>query len=75
MPRPKPTASRVEIAEHQARAKYLRARLIPNTRLAISDAALYPTKGSAGLRAAAEKALEVEIEASLALAELLKGKS
>lgn len=55
----------VEVIEEQARAKYLRIRQLPGTDYVITDAALYPTKGSAGLRAAAEKALTVELEASL----------
>lgn len=53
-------------AEEQARAKYLDARLIRGSELAISDLGLYPVKGSAELRAAADKALEVELEASVA---------
>lgn len=59
--------------ESRARAKYLCARLLPGTTYAISDAGLYRSKSSADLRAAADRALEIELEASVALAELLKG--
>jgi len=51
--------------EQRARAKYLRARQLPGTNYVLTDAALYPLMGSAGLRAAADKALEVEMEASI----------
>jgi hypothetical protein len=54
----------VDPIEEQARAKYLRIRNIPGTNYVLTDAALYPTQGSAGLRAAADKALAIELEAS-----------
>lgn len=55
----------VDATEEQARAKYLRARQLPGTNLVITDAGLYPVRGSAGLRSAADKALRVEMEASI----------
>lgn len=59
----------VDVVDEQARAKYLDARLIRGSDLAISDLGLYPVAGSAGLRAAADKALKVELEASVANAD------
>ncbi len=53
--------------EARARARYLQARLLPGTYWILTDAALYRRvpHGSDGLRAAADKALEVELEASI----------
>jgi hypothetical protein len=51
--------------EERARAKYLRMRQLPGTNYVLTDAGLYPTRGSAGLRAASDKALAVELEASI----------
>ena len=51
--------------EEKAQVRYLLTRRLPGTNLVITDAGLYPTRGSAKLRAAADKALEAELEASL----------
>ena len=53
--------------EARARAKYLEARQLPGTYWILTDAALYRRQphGSDGLRAAADAALAVELEASI----------
>lgn len=57
--------------EERARARYLKQRLVRGTEkgrtaLVVSDFGLYGgAKGSAGLRAAADAALAVEIEGSI----------
>lgn len=56
-----------DLAEEQARAKYLRAREIGGSHYVVTDAlyrAPFP-QGSADLRAAAEKALVAELEKSI----------
>ena len=47
------------------RAKYLDCRAIRGSDFVVTDLALYPVSTSAELRAAADKALEAELEASL----------
>lgn len=51
--------------EQTARAKYLRIRAIGGSDYVVTDFGLYRTKDSATLRAEADTALVVEIEASL----------
>ncbi len=63
MARRKPV--RIEQVEAQARAKYLLMRQLPGTEYVLTDAGMYPTRGSAGLRKAADLALEAELAASL----------
>lgn len=61
------TGSRVEQIdphEQMCRAKYLRMRQLPGTNIVVTDLGLYPIRGSAGLRAAADVALVAELEAS-----------
>lgn len=52
--------------EERARAKYLLARRIGDSDYLVTDAIYWApfAQGSAGLRAAADRALEVELEAS-----------
>lgn len=56
-----------ESHEERAHARYLRERRIPHTEFVLTDFGRYPTKGSDGMRAAADAALLVELEASLEL--------
>jgi hypothetical protein len=55
--------------EEKARARYLLERRIPGTNLLVTDAGRWPPRTSAELRAASDRALEVELEASVAMAE------
>jgi hypothetical protein len=60
-----------DTVEERARARYLLARQLPGTHWVLTDAALYRRlpHGSAELRAAADAALEAELEASIKEAE------
>ncbi len=51
--------------EEKAHARYLLERRIPGTDFVLTDAGKYPTRDSAGLRAAADAALIAELEASV----------
>ncbi len=58
----------IDLEAEQARAKYLDAKAIRGSSFAVTDLlyrAAFP-QGSAELRAAADRALEVELEASIA---------
>lgn len=51
--------------EQAAQRRHDRERRIPHTPFILTDYGLYPTRDSAGLRAAADNALTTELQASL----------
>jgi hypothetical protein len=56
-----------DTVEERARARYLRVRQLPGSDWVITDAGLYTRRTTGG------RALEVELQAAVDLAEMLKG--